>query len=116
MDETALEAQRAEVKSGVSKEHRTIKLRLEPDAASTSESIVGEVGSRLEARRGRNCQELGAVLLGHGDLRITEVLNMAGDGEEETEDEGPREVTVEGEFYLLKPPKVGQELICRGRS
>ena len=107
MDGTALEALTAEVKSGVSKEYQTIKLWLEPDPASTSESIVSRIGSRLEEKRGSYFHEVGAVLLHYGDLRITQVVNVAGGETGLGGTEEPREVTVEGEFFLFKPPKAG---------
>ena len=108
--------------SGISKEHHVIKLLLEPGPHSTtpSGSIVGEVGRRLMKRRSRFVPELAAILVCHGDLRVTNLVNLAGPGDgegmEEEEIEGPLVATLEGEFYLFKPPKVGQELSCRVES
>ena len=98
--------------SGVTKENKTMKLLLSPGSAPTPDSIVGAVISKLAELRDSFVHDLGAVLLGYGDLKITEVVNIA---EEEVEGEtgGPREVRVEGEFFLFKTPEAGQELICQ---
>ena len=95
--------------SGFAKDFRTLKLILEIGSVLLPplETLVTEVGGQLESKRNRFVPELEAVLLGHGPIKITGLLSLS------ERIEGPTEATVEGEFYLFKPPKIGQKLICR---
>ena len=97
---------------GVTKEHHTLKLLLKtgPDSSTPSGSVVGEVGRRLVKMRNRFVPELEAYLLDHDEIKISNLVNLAGDGE--GSEEGPLVATVEGDFYLFKSPKIGAELLC----
>ena len=104
--------------SGIKKERHTLKLLLMlktgPDSSTPSGSVVGEVGRRLAKMRNRFVPQLDGHLLEHGEIKISNLLNLAGDGEgTEEETEGPFAATVDGDFYLFKVPKIGQKLICR---
>ena len=79
------------------------KVELELVLRPPSASIAADVGARLEEVRDTFIPGLGAVLLGHRELKIVSLENLA-------EEEEGRIATVRGQLELFKIPEPGSVL------
>ena len=94
--------------SGIERESRSVKLFLE-SGPSGPVSLAAEVGKALEVWRNKCFWQLDAILLGYGEIRMTELIDLAGNGNYvDGKIEGPWQATVEGHFHLFKKPRRGQ--------
>ena len=104
MNPLFLDAASNDVRYGISKENKTLRLLLDP--GNLSGSVDGDVFYQLEKKIGSYFPAVGAILVGFGDFTVRQVVNIIQD-----EEEIPVEAVVEGDYYVIKRPEVGKELL-----